>query len=83
MSLADDVTAEVRRRMRAVDPPLSGRALADAAGIPPTLVHRTLAGERALTLDELDAVARVLGIQPEWLLRQGRIHAPRSGDVQK
>ena len=83
MSLADAVAHEVRRRMAAADPPLSAREVARQTGIPATLLHRAVAGERALTLDELEQVAAVLGVQPEWLLRQARIRAPLSGDVQK
>jgi hypothetical protein len=40
--------------------------------MPPTLVHRAIAGDRVLTIDELAAVAAVLDVKPEHLLRLAR-----------
>lgn len=78
MSLADAVAVEVRRRMTARG--MSQRALAAAAGMPPTLLHRAINGERSLQLEEVERLARVLGVTPLWLLRSAIKHAPRSGD---
>ncbi len=76
MTLADDVADEVRDRL--TDRRLSQNALARTAGIPPTMLHRALKGERRLTIDELDAVARALGETPEYLLLVARTRTPRS-----
>lgn len=51
---------------------LSQNALAKRAGMPPTLVHRAMNGERVLTIDELGAVSAVLGVKPEQLVRVAR-----------
>lgn len=72
MSLASAVTEQIRRRMIARS--MSQTALARAAGIPPTLLHRTFNGERPLTIDELGAVAAVLEVTPEHVLRVARAH---------
>jgi transcriptional regulator with XRE-family HTH domain len=64
---------------------LSQNALAKAAGMPATLVHRAMSGERVFTIDEVDAVAGVLGVKPEQLIRAARERierTPPSGDVQ-
>lgn len=71
MTLADTVTDEVRRRMTARV--MSQNALARAAGMSPSLMHRTMLGERHLSIDELDRVAAVLEVTPEYLLRQARL----------
>jgi transcriptional regulator with XRE-family HTH domain len=78
VSLADAVADEVRRRMSARG--LSQNALARAAGMPPTLLHRAMSGERALSIDELDALARALEVTPEHLLRLARTRAPLSDE---
>ena len=78
MSLATDVVDEVRRRMTAAG--LSQNALAKAAGMAPSLLHRAMKGERPLSLDELDAVARVLRVKPEYLVRLARTRSPLSGE---
>jgi transcriptional regulator with XRE-family HTH domain len=77
VSLAVAVVDEVRHRM--TDRGLSARAIARAADLPPTSVHRALNGERVLSIDELDAVAAVLGVKPETLLRQARMRTPPNG----
>lgn len=79
MTLADAVADEVRRRMTARG--MSQNGLAKAAGMPPTLLHRAMLGERPLSIDELAAVAAVLDVKPEHLLRLAREHTP-TGDVQ-
>jgi transcriptional regulator with XRE-family HTH domain len=66
VSLAAAVADEVRRRMTARD--MSQNELARAAGMPPTLLHRAVKHERALQLDEVEALARVLDVSAEWLL---------------
>lgn len=81
MSLAVAVVDEVRRRMTARG--MSQNALAKAAAMPPTLLHRAMSGERPLSIDELDAVAAVLEVTPEHLLRLARTRIPLSSDVQK
>lgn len=78
MTLAAAVVDEVTRRRTARG--MSQNALAKAAGMPPTLLHRAVKGERQLQLDELERIAPVLGISVEWLLRSALIHTPRSGD---
>lgn len=70
MSLAAAVVDEVRLRMRRHR--LSQNALAKAAGMPPSLLHRAMNGERALSIDELAAVAVVLGVLPESIVRAAR-----------
>jgi transcriptional regulator with XRE-family HTH domain len=80
VSLAAAAVDEVRRRM--TDQRLSAREVARRAALPPTSVHRALNGERVLSIDELDAVASVLGVKPEYLLRQARTRIPPAGDVQ-
>ena len=80
VSLADAVADEVRRRMSARG--MSQNAAARAAGMPPTLLHRAMSGDRHLTIDELDGLAGALDVTPEYLLRLARTRAPLSGDVQ-
>jgi plasmid maintenance system antidote protein VapI len=79
VSLAAAVVDEVRRHLTAVG--MSQSALARVAGIPPTLVHRTMRGDRGLTLDELEHIARALGTTPELIiaLASGRRRAPPMG----
>ena len=79
MSLADRVADEVHRRMTSRN--MSQTALARAAGMPPTLLHRAVNRERHLTIDELDAVARVLGVTPEHLVRLARTRTPLTDDT--
>lgn len=79
MTLAAAVVAEVRRRLTARH--MSQTALARAAGIAPTLLHRTMSGERQLTLDEFAAVASALDVAPEYLLRLAIRKPPRSGET--
>lgn len=55
--------ALARRRM-------SGRELARQLDKPPMWVHRRLAGEQAITIDDLTLIAGVLGITPASLLEQ-------------
>ena len=74
MSLAVAVVEQVRRRM--IDRRLSAREVARRADIPATLLHRALAGERALSIDELSAVAGVLEVTPEHLVREARTRPP-------
>jgi transcriptional regulator with XRE-family HTH domain len=81
VSLAVAVVDEVRKRMTRRH--LSQRALAQAAGMPPTLLHRAMNGERVLTIDELAAVADVLKVTPEQLVRvarEGIARTPLSGE---
>lgn len=78
MSLAVAVVDEVRRRMTSRG--MSQNALAKAAGMPPTLLHRAMNGERSLQLDELAAIAVVFDLTPEHLVRVARTNTPRSGD---
>jgi len=75
VTLAAAVTAEVRRRMTAHE--LSQNALAREAGMPPTLLHRAMNNERDLQLDEVERLARPLGVSVEWLLASAiRRHPP-------
>jgi transcriptional regulator with XRE-family HTH domain len=67
VTLAAAVAGEVQRRMTARG--LSQNALARAAGMPPTLLHRSLQGRRQLQLDELERLAPALGVGVVWLLR--------------
>ena len=76
MTLAAAVVDEVQRRMTARG--MSQRALAAAAGMPPTLLHRAMSGERSLQLDELERIAPALGVTPLWFLRSA---LTRSSDV--
>jgi transcriptional regulator with XRE-family HTH domain len=78
VSLAAAVVDEVRRRMTARG--MSQTALARAAGMPPTLLHRVMAGERQLQLDEVEALADALGVRPHFLIRSASTHVPPSGD---
>jgi transcriptional regulator with XRE-family HTH domain len=78
VSLAAAVVDEVRRRLSARG--MSQRELAKGAGMPPTLLHRAMNGERSLQLDEVEAIAGVFGLTPEHLVRVARTHTPRSGD---
>ena len=78
MTLAAAVADEVQRRMTARG--LSQKALARAAGMPPSLVHRAMARERDLRLDELERIAPALGVTPLWLIRSALTHVPPSGD---
>jgi transcriptional regulator with XRE-family HTH domain len=78
VTLAAAVAAEVQRRMTARK--LSQNALARAAGMPPTLLHRAVNGERDLQLDEVEQLARALGVSVEWLLSAAIRRAPRSGE---
>lgn len=82
MDLAAAVAAEVQRRMTARG--MSQTALARAAGIPPTLLHRAVKGERVLQLDEVEALARALDVSVEWLLSAAIRRAPgvRGGAAQ-
>jgi transcriptional regulator with XRE-family HTH domain len=80
VSLAVAVVDEVRRRM--AEQRLSGREVARRASLAPSSMHRALNGERPLSIDELAAVAAVLDVTPEYLLRLARTRTPPSGDVQ-
>jgi transcriptional regulator with XRE-family HTH domain len=77
VTLAAAVADEVRRRMQAQR--LSQNALARAAGMAPTLLHRAMNGERHLTINELAALARALDVTPEYLLRLARQRVAASG----
>lgn len=77
MTLAAAVADEVQRRRTARG--LSQNALARAAGMPPTLLHRVLSGERQLRLDELEQLATALGVSAEWLVRSAVTHTPPDG----
>jgi transcriptional regulator with XRE-family HTH domain len=79
VSLADAVADEVRRRMQSRA--MSQNALARAAGMAPTLLHRAMNGERHLTIDELDALAAVLDVKPEYLLRLARTRTPLTDET--
>jgi gp16 family phage-associated protein len=74
VTLAEAVIAEVRRRITARG--ISRNALARGAGMPATLVHRVINGERTLSLDEADKIAAALGISLEHLLRTARTASP-------
>lgn len=80
MPLAAAVADEVQRRMTARG--MSQNALARAAGMPPTLLHRALQGRRQLQLNELERLAPALGVGVGWLIRSAVTGTPRSGDVQ-
>jgi transcriptional regulator with XRE-family HTH domain len=67
VTLAAAVADEVRRRMTARG--LSQNGLSRAAGMPATLLHRAMSGERALQLDEVERLAAALGVGVSWLLR--------------
>jgi DNA-binding Xre family transcriptional regulator len=73
VTLAAAIAAEVARRLAARR--MSQNQLARAIGVPPTLVHRVVKGSRQLTLNELDAVAVVLEVSPEDLVRFARWYA--------
>ncbi len=70
MTLAAAVVDEVRRRMTARG--MSQNALAKAAGMPPSLLHRAMNNERPLSIEELASVALVLDVTPEHVLRLAR-----------
>ena len=74
MTLAAAMRDEVQRRMTAHG--MSQNALARAAGMPPTLLHRAMNGERALQLDELERIASALGVTPLWFLRSALTRGP-------
>jgi transcriptional regulator with XRE-family HTH domain len=78
VTLAAAVADEVRRRT--TDLGLSQRDLAARAGIPATLVHRAWRGERPFELDEVEALAPVLGVSIVWLIDSAMRRAPRSGE---
>jgi transcriptional regulator with XRE-family HTH domain len=81
VTLAAAVADEVQRRARSRG--LSQNALARAAGMPPTLLHRAMQGRRQLQLDELERLAPALGVSAVWLIRAAAsTGTPRSGDVQ-
>jgi transcriptional regulator with XRE-family HTH domain len=79
VTLAAAVADEVQRRMTARG--LSQNALARAARMPPTLLHRSLQGRRQLQLDELERLAPALGVGVVWLLRSAVTGTPPSGDT--
>lgn len=60
--LSASVVVELRRRLSAVG--LSGRRLADLAGMPQRTIADKLALRTPLTLDDLDRIAGVLGCAP-------------------
>lgn len=70
MTLAAAVVDEVRKRMLSRN--LSQNRLARAAGMPPSLLHRAMNGERPLSIDELGAIATVLDVTPEHVVRVAR-----------
>jgi transcriptional regulator with XRE-family HTH domain len=74
VDLSTAVVDEVRRRL--AERNMSQSALARAAGMPPTLVHRAMAGDRRLDLDEFGAIAGALRLTPEYLLRKAILNAP-------
>jgi DNA-binding Xre family transcriptional regulator len=73
VTLAAAIAAEISRRLAVRG--MSQNQLGKAIGIPPTLVHRVVKGTRQLTLNELDAVAAVLEVTPEDLVRFARWYA--------
>jgi transcriptional regulator with XRE-family HTH domain len=76
VSLADAINDEIRRRLTARD--MSARQLARRAGVPATLIHRALKGQRSLQLDEVEAIAGAFGVQVLTLLRSAVTHASSS-----
>lgn len=79
MSLAAAVADEVQRRMTSAG--LSQNELARAAGMPPTLLHRAVKGQRDLRLDELERLAAALGVGPGWLMLSALLNVPPTGDT--
>jgi transcriptional regulator with XRE-family HTH domain len=77
VTLADAVADGVQRRMTARG--LSQNALARAAGMPPTLLHRSLNRERELRLSEVERIADALGVGVVWLIRSALTHTPPDG----
>jgi transcriptional regulator with XRE-family HTH domain len=78
VTLAAAVAREVSRRARARG--MSQNALARAADMAPTLLHRAVKGQRNLQLDELDRIARALGVTPEHLIRLARTSLTLPGE---
>lgn len=67
--LSSRVLAEIERLMG--ERGLSGRALAEATGIPQRTLADKLAGRTALTLDELHAIGRTLAVSAGDLVTIG------------
>jgi transcriptional regulator with XRE-family HTH domain len=78
VSLAAAAADEVHRRMTAAG--MSQTELARAAGMPPTLLHRCVRGQRDLQLDEIEALAGALGVGAGWLLLSALLNVPPTGD---
>lgn len=64
--LSDRVVDEVRRRLNAAS--MSGRSLAELAGVPQRTIADKLARRSPLTLDDLEVVCGVLGVAPADVL---------------
>jgi transcriptional regulator with XRE-family HTH domain len=77
VSLAAAVVDEVRRRIEARG--WSQTVLARAADMSPSVMHRTMKGDRQPTLDELERIADALGISAEYLVRVSRTRTPPDG----
>lgn len=60
--VAEEVRALMGRRR------MSGRALANAAGIPKSTANRWVSGDTAMSLDDVERVARALGVSIVELL---------------
>jgi transcriptional regulator with XRE-family HTH domain len=60
--VAEEVRALMGRRR------MSGRALANAAGIPKSTANRWVSGDTAMSLDDVERVARALGVTVVELL---------------
>jgi transcriptional regulator with XRE-family HTH domain len=68
--LSRAVSAEVRRLLDERN--MSGNQLAKASGLEQTTIARKLRGVRSFDLDDLAAIAPVLGVEPHELVEWAR-----------
>jgi transcriptional regulator with XRE-family HTH domain len=68
--LSDAIAAEVRRLC--AEQGMSGRKLAQSTGMTLSVVQYKLAGERPWDVDDLDVVARVLGVRVTDLIERAQ-----------
>lgn len=72
---------KIGQRIEALRGNLPQRELAEAVGMDPTALNKSIAGKRRLNLNEIVSIAICLGVEPESLITaEGPVFAMRAGN---